>query len=457
MIEKSQPKLAHMSYLKDGGEMGELTRSYNWSKTVLGDPSTWSQSLLTTVGIILKAKFPMFLWWGNELIQFYNDAYRPSLGNEGKHPKALGQYGEECWPEIWPVIKPLIDRVMSGGESHWSEDHLIPIYRNGHMEDVYWTFSYSKVNDGPGKPGGVLVVCSETTDKVLYRQKIEHALNALAASENRLRYMVADAPVAIAVLTGREMVVESANKKVLEVWGKTDQVIGKPLRIALPELEGQPFLQLLDDVYTSGQPFYGNEIKALLEQQGKIEEVYSNFVYHPLKDDKGHTYSIMMVANVVTEQVTARKQLEKAQDIFQLAIDSAGIGTWAADIATGMLTLSPRTKSIHGIPENTAITLSESAMLIVDEHRARVMDQIARAVETGQGFEEEYYIQPMGNNRKRWLRSNGKAYYDDHGNPLYITGAILDLTEQKEDDTRKNDFIAMVSHELKTPLTSLRG
>ncbi len=89
----------------------------------------------------------MFLWWGEDLIQFYNDAYRPSLGNNGKHPTALGQKGEDCWPEIWPVIKPLIEQVVTENESTWSENQLIPIYRNGSLEDVYWTFSYSPVNN----------------------------------------------------------------------------------------------------------------------------------------------------------------------------------------------------------------------------------------------------------------------------------------------------------------------
>src|ERR1700749_1149921 len=122
-------------YVKDGGEMGELTRSFNWEDTVLGNPDDWPQNLLTTLGIILHSKFPMFLWWGPELIQFYNDAFRPSFGAEGgKHPNALGQRGEDCWQEIWPGIKPLIDQVIKNGQPTWSEDQLIPIYRNGTLE-----------------------------------------------------------------------------------------------------------------------------------------------------------------------------------------------------------------------------------------------------------------------------------------------------------------------------------
>lgn len=159
--------------IKGGGEMGQLIRAYDWSQTVLGDSENWSVSLLTSIKIILNSRFPMFIWWGRELIQFYNDAYRICLGEDGKHPKALGQKGIDCWPEIWDTIKPLIDQVMAGGESIWSDDQLIPIYRNGRMEDVYWTFSYSRIEDESEiSSGGVLVICTETTEKVKSRQQI---------------------------------------------------------------------------------------------------------------------------------------------------------------------------------------------------------------------------------------------------------------------------------------------
>ena len=113
--------------------------------------------------------FPCFYFGVNELICFYNDAYRPSLGKDGKHPSILGMRGIDAWPEIWLIIQPLIDQVLAGGEATWNEDQLIPIYRNGKIEDVYWTFSYSPVNDESGKPAGVFVTCTETTDKVVTR------------------------------------------------------------------------------------------------------------------------------------------------------------------------------------------------------------------------------------------------------------------------------------------------
>ncbi len=162
-------------FLNDGGQMGELTRAFDWAATAIGPPKNWPQSLRTIVSVVLTSKFPMFLWWGPEMIQIYNDAYRPSLGNQGKHPNALGQRAKDCWPEIWDVIGPLINQVQTTGEAIWSENQLIPIYRNGQLEDVYWTFSYSAVRVESGQVGGILVVCNETTDKVhTLRQLKEH-------------------------------------------------------------------------------------------------------------------------------------------------------------------------------------------------------------------------------------------------------------------------------------------
>jgi len=181
------------SFLSGGGEMGHLTRTYDWAASPLGPPEQWPNSLLITLSVILNSKFPMFLWWGNDLIQFYNDAYCPSLGVQGKHPGALGQKGTDCWPEIWPTIYPLIKQVLDGGDSVWFEDSLIPIYRNGQLEDVYWTFSYSPVKGNDGNVEGVLVVCTETTQSILNFKKLGEAEASASNTAQRLELALAAA------------------------------------------------------------------------------------------------------------------------------------------------------------------------------------------------------------------------------------------------------------------------
>ncbi|SDH29387.1 PAS domain-containing sensor histidine kinase [Winogradskyella thalassocola] len=166
-------------FLNDGGEMGKIMRQKDWSKTPIGPPIDWPSSLKTTLSIMLNSKFPMFLFWGSEHICFYNDAYRPSLGNEGKHPEILGQKAEIYWAEIWDIISPQIYSILAGGPATWNENQLIPFYRNGQMEDIYWTYSYSPVTNELGQIEGVFTTCTETTSSVINLAKIETSKDEL--------------------------------------------------------------------------------------------------------------------------------------------------------------------------------------------------------------------------------------------------------------------------------------
>src|ERR1700687_4343094 len=163
MLKINRPTTA--DFLSGGGEMGALTRAYDWSASPLGKPETWPQSLRTALRILLNTNHPMFIWWGEGLIQFYNDAYRQTMGPE-RHPSALGQGGRECWAEIWDIIGPQIEQVMSGGGATWHENQLVPVTRHGRLEQVYWTYGYSPIDEEDGI-GGVLVVCRDVTQEYL--------------------------------------------------------------------------------------------------------------------------------------------------------------------------------------------------------------------------------------------------------------------------------------------------
>jgi hypothetical protein len=165
-------------FLAGGGEMGALTRAYDWSATPIGAPDSWPQSLRTAVRILLNTNHPMFIWWGEELIQFYNDAYRQTMGPE-RHPSALGQRGRECWAEIWPIIGPQIEQVMSGGGATWHENQLIPVTRHGKLEQVWWTYGYSPIDEGDDV-GGVLVVCRDVTKEHLAAEALREREAELA-------------------------------------------------------------------------------------------------------------------------------------------------------------------------------------------------------------------------------------------------------------------------------------
>ena len=159
--------------------MADLIRDFDWASTPLGSAETWPDTLLTTVNMLIASRHPMFLWWGPELIQFYNDGYRPSIRAD-KHPSAVGQPGRDCWPEIWHIIGPQIDAVMNRGESTWNTNQLVPINRNGKLEEVFWTYSYSPLRDKDGVVQGTLVVCSETTEQVVSERRLRTLLGVTA-------------------------------------------------------------------------------------------------------------------------------------------------------------------------------------------------------------------------------------------------------------------------------------
>ena len=300
--------------------MGELTRKYDWSQTTIGTPDEWPQGLRTTVSNILRSKFPMFLWWGEDMIQFYNDAYRPSMGNEGKHPSALGGKGEDTWPEIWEIISPLMRQVETTGEATWMENQLVPIYRDGKIEDVYWTYSYSSVLDDDGNHGGILVTCMETTDLVKNKRLLQE-------NETRFRNMIEQAPVAIALTRGEEMIFESINAPMLAMINKKSKndVLGKKLVEVLPELESQPVYDILLNVLQTGQTFKGTEVEADIVHEAELQRRYFNVSYKRIVDPNG-TISVMHMAVDVTEQVLAKQKLGESEAKYRSLFESIDQG-----------------------------------------------------------------------------------------------------------------------------------
>ncbi len=297
------------------GEMADLTRAFDWSITPVGPVAQWPDALLITVNTMLSSRHPMFLWWGEDLIQFYNDGYRPSI-REDKHPSALGQRGADCWGEIWPVIWPQIDAVMTRGEPSWHENQLIPIFRNGKLEDVYWTYGYSPVRDSLGEICGTLVVCTETTDSVTARQQLKR-------ERERLADLFQQAPAFFAVLSGPEHVFEMTNPPYQELIGHRS-VIGKSLREALPEAHEQGFNDLLDRVYQTGEPFVGSGTPVNLARGNaqQLELRYLDFVYQPRRDADGATFGIIVLGVDVTEGKRAAQvllQSEKLNAVGRLA------------------------------------------------------------------------------------------------------------------------------------------
>jgi signal transduction histidine kinase len=296
------------------GEMAELCRSVDWAATPLGPVPTWSQSLRTTVSMLLACRNPMFLWWGPELIQFYNDAYRPSFGESGRHPRALGMRGRECWTDIWGTIGTQIEGVMTRGEAVWFEDLYLPIERNGRTEDVWWTYSYSPVRDDDGTINGTLVVCLETTARVVAERRLQQLNLELEVERSRLAYAFKEAPSFFAIYRGAEHRFEFVNEAIYELVGRR-KLIGRLFFEAVPELADQGFKELLDGVLQTGKPFIGREIPVRLRRTPgePPEERFVDFVYKAITEADGTRSGVFAHGHDVTEYVHARREVDAAR------------------------------------------------------------------------------------------------------------------------------------------------
>lgn len=174
-----QRELVEYDFLAGGGEMGERMRSLDWLNTPLGSPSAWPQSLRTAVSICLNSRSSILLWWGPELVEIYNDTYRPILG-QTKHPRALGAPGKELWPEIWDIIGPMLEGVMQEGAATLQNDQQMFLDRKGFLEECYFTYAYSPIREESGAVGGVFSTVTEATARVVGERRLR-TLRDLAA------------------------------------------------------------------------------------------------------------------------------------------------------------------------------------------------------------------------------------------------------------------------------------
>lgn len=301
-------------FLIGGGEMGALIRAHDWSGTTLGTPDRWPQSLRIAVRLMLNSRHPMYIFWGTEGHCLYNDAYRQSIGAE-RHPSSLGRPAREVWDEIWDIIGPQVEQVMSCGGATWHENQLVPITRDGVRDDVYWTYGYSPIDDEstPSGVGGVLVVCTETTLQVKSEQR-------LAAESERQRMAFQQMPGFVGVLTGPQHIYEYVNDACIEISGPRD-FIGRSVREVFPELEGQDFFELLDRVYATGLPFVAQAMPIKLENQG--ENRFIDFIYHPIRDEAGVITGIFVGGYDVTELVRAKTAVEEVNASLERRVADA--------------------------------------------------------------------------------------------------------------------------------------
>ena len=299
--------VSDLEFLSGGGDMGARIRAHPWHETPLGPPKHWPQGLRTALRILLTTQHPIFIFWGPELICFYNDAYSRSLGPE-QHPSMLGQPAHTQWPLIWDVIGPQIEQVMSGGGATWHENQKLLIERHGEITDIYWTYSYGPIDEqtAPNNVGGVLVICNETTQQVLSQTRINY-------ERERFARLFEQAPGFMAMLRGPDHVFEMVNPAYSQLISNRD-VIDKPLVQALPEAAEQGFLDLLDQVYRSGKAYRALGAEFTFQATPESPKVvrHLDFVYQPIVNAEGQVTGIFIEGSDTSERFRAENALREA-------------------------------------------------------------------------------------------------------------------------------------------------
>ncbi|MEO6187120.1 MAG: ATP-binding protein [Steroidobacteraceae bacterium] len=456
----------HPDFLAGGGEMGERIRAFPWTNAALGEPRSWSQGLRTAVRVLLTTQHPAFIFWGPQHSCLYNDAYSRSLGPE-KHPSILGMPAKAAWLEIWPIIGPQIDHVMRGAGATWHENQLVPIIRHGALQDVYWTYSYSPIDDPESahSVGGVLVLCTETTEHVLARQR-------LLEERERFVQLFDQAPTFLAVLEGPEHVIAFANPGYLKLVGHRS-ILGRRVAEVLPEAVAQGYVARLDEVYRTGRSYtaFGARYAASPAPGSPLDERYVDFVYQPMTNRSGEVIGILVQGVDVTARAEADAALELNRSRLEYATRLSGVGFWYCDLPFDELKWDDRVKEHFFFEPSARITIADFYARIHAEDREPTRRAIDKSIDSRTPYDIVYRTVHPDTGAVKWIRALGGTDYADDGTPTHFDGVTVDVSAQKldeqrlfalnnllrEQDRRKDEFIATLSHELRNPLAPIRA
>jgi len=292
------------------------------------------------------------------------------------------------------------------------------------------------------------------------QQKLETTVVELKSSRERFRRMIQSSPVAMLVTRGDNMVFEEINDTMLQMIGKDASVKGKAWFEAIPELVGQPIINDLYHTYRTGEEHKVTEAPITLIKDGEPHQGFYNITYTAITEE-GSITGVMQSVVEVTGYITAKNELAKAYEQVRLSKEAAELGTFDMDMKKGIMEWDSRCRQLFGISHQNSVNFEKDflAGLHPDdlERVNAILEKVFNKSESEGVYDVEYRTIGVEDQVLRWVRAKGQVYFDDKDLPLRFIGSVLDITEQKQDEQRKSDFIGMASHELKTPLTSLNA
>ncbi|MEO7214485.1 ATP-binding protein [Mucilaginibacter sp.] len=329
----------------------------------------------------------------------------------------------------------------------------IPIRGTDEFEERYWTTTNTPILDANGEVRYFIHSPANVTELYKLNQKEQAGIDALKNQRQQLYSSFMQAPLGICIISGGDLVVQMANDSYLELVGKSrSELEHRGIWDAVPEA-AEAYAPVLNKVIETGVAFFAKEHEVTMIRKGKPERVFLDFVYEPISDVAGVNNAVMVIAIDVTDKVVARRRIEEAEERARLAIDAAEIGTFDFDPVNDSVVTSDRFNAIFGF----------DGARPRDEYRQRIhKDDLAlrqaaheRAMETGKLFYEVRLVWP--DDSLHWIRVQADVYYNGADKPYRMLGTVLDITEFKRLQQQKDDFISVASHELKTPMTSVKA
>lgn len=408
------------AFLAGSGKLGELIAAFDWSRTSLGPIDHWSATLTTSVALALRSPVPIVMLWGDEGIMIYNDAYSVFAG--ARHPKLLGSKVREGWPEVASFNDNIMKVVLAGGTLSYRDQELL-LYRNGVAETLWTDLDYSPIIDEAGKPVAVIAIVIETTKKVLAERWKD-------VERDRIRNMFEQAPSFMAMLRGPEHVYELTNRSYLQLIGHRD-VVGKTVREALPELDGQGFYELLDRVFATGEPFIGSALQADLQRSpgSPLEPRFVDFIYQPVRDAKGTVTGIFVEGSDVTERVEAERSIRESEALFRRLAEAMPNHVWTAT-PDGMLDwFNTRVYDYSGANPGE-LDGQQWASIVHPEDVPGAAATWAACLQSGKDYEVEFRLR-RADGAFRWHIARAVPLRDKDGRIERWIGTNTDIDEQK--------------------------
>ena len=401
--------------------------------------------------LIEESEMPIGLYVGQDMV--ISVANKAMLNAWGKDDSVKGMELAAALPELegQPFIQILKD-VFETGTPYEAKEDKVELMNNGVLQTFYFDFIYKPLKDDKGNVWAILNNATDVTELVNAKQQVKE-------SEALFRQMIYDAPVAIGILRGTDLIIEDVNDELLKIWGKNKDIIGLKLIEGLPEIINQPFPGLLKDVLESGVAHYGYETLATLERNGVLGDYYFNFVYDPIRDKDGAVSGIMVVANEITTQVISKNAFKESEARFRNLVLENPMPTALYEtenivikIANNeMLKLWDKDISIIGK------TMAEGIPELVGQPFIPLLQEVFRSGIAYHADQQAANLMVNGELTERWFNFTYKPLRDAEGSVYAILHAAIDVTKQVQLQKQKDEFLGIASHELKTPVTSIKA